>query len=358
MPGFFTKAISHDNFYRLLVVGILGSIATIHILQALNGVLPPFIVSCILAYLLNGLVEKLERLKFTRGLAAAFIIITFLVFISVMIFVALPYLQRELVVLAENLPQFVSAFLNSLSPVLERVSTKMGNVDPALIKEHINHYLGDIFQWGLQIFINVLTSSFAIANLISLTILTPIITFYLLKDWPYLIKQITILLPKQYATTICQTVQNVDKALIAFLKGQIAVSLALMILYMIALWLVGLHQAVFVGLLMGILSFIPLIGLLIGYVVCMGIAFSQFSDWTSIACVASVYFIVPLIDANFLTPNFIGGKIGLHPVWILFALLAGGNLFGFAGALFALPMAAIASVLVRSIREHCVVQDT
>jgi predicted PurR-regulated permease PerM len=187
----------------------------------------------------------------------------------------------------------------------------------------------------------------ALANLLSLVILTPVITFYLLKDWPRMIAKIDSLLPLKWAFQIRQHIVTVDHTLSSYAKGQTIICLILMVLYATGLWAVGLKQGVIVGILTGFMSFIPYIGMLIGYMTSLGISFAGFTDWSSIGFITMVFVIISLIEGNVLIPRFIGQKVGLHPVWIIFALLAAGTWFGFIGILLALPITATLGVIMR-----------
>lgn len=353
MQSSFSKAFRNENFFRYLVVWTIIGIVIAFLVRSISGIIAPFVAGFIGAYILNRPVQKLEGYKIGRNLASALVILSLLVVVGLVVTIALPYLQKELIVLAQSIPTFAQRIFRALHPFLTGISEKLGiTVETASLSQELSHYTGDILQWSLQAFINLLSNGMVLANLLSLVVLTPVITFYLLKDWPNLVRFIRGLLPKTYAASILQTTKKIDTMLSDYAKGQAIVCLILMVLYSIALSLTKLDQAIFVGILTGFFSFIPFIGMLVGCLVSLSIAFNQFTDWASILGVTSVFVIVPLIEANFLTPRFIGEKIGLHPVWILFALLAGGNWFGFVGILFALPIAAIIGILTRLIFSH------
>ncbi|MBY0280623.1 MAG: AI-2E family transporter [Alphaproteobacteria bacterium] len=353
MQSSFTKVLKNENFFRYLVIWATTGAIIVYLVQSISGILAPFVAGFIGAYVLNRPVQKLEKYKISRTLASAFVILTLLVIIGLIVVVALPYLQKELVILAQSIPTFAQRVFHSLHPFLNSISEKLGTtVEAPSLSHELSRYTGDILQWSLQALINLLSNGMVLANLLSLIVLTPVITFYLLKDWSNLTKFIDGLLPKTYAPSIRHTTKMIDVMLSDYAKGQSIVCLILIFLYAAALSFVGLNQSVFVGILTGFFSFIPFIGMLVGCLVSLSIAFNQFSDWASILTVASIFVIIPLIEANFLTPRFIGGKIGLHPVWILFALLAGGNWFGFVGILFALPIAAIVGILTRLLFNH------
>jgi len=201
--------------------------------------------------------------------------------------------------------------------------------------------------WSVRVLTNLLNNGMALANILSLVILTPVITFYLLKDWPRMIAKINSLLPLKWATQIREHTVTIDHTLSSYAKGQAIICLILMVLYSTGLWAVGLKQGIIVGILTGFMSFIPYIGMLIGYMTSLGVSFAAFTDWSSIGFVTMVFVIIGLIEGNVLIPRFIGKKVGLHPVWIIFALLAAGTWFGFIGILLALPITATLGVITR-----------
>ena len=187
----------------------------------------------------------------------------------------------------------------------------------------------------------------AFANLISLLVITPVVAFYLLRDWDRLIARIDTWLPRDHAETIRERVREVDRTLAGFLRGQGTVCLILGLFYAIALSIAGLDFGLVVGLVAGLLSFIPYVGAIIGLVLSVGLALLQFDDWLRVAIVAGIFFVGQAVEGNFLTPKLVGESVGLHPVWIIFGLLAGGALFGFVGVLLAVPAAAVIGVGVR-----------
>ncbi len=353
MPSFFTKAIRDENFFRYIVASCLVIVFLSYLTQSVRGILTPFIGGFIGAYILDRPVRCLERYKIGRGFASALIILALLIIIALVVVIALPYLQKELLTLAQNLPALAQRLLDSFTPFIEKASSKLGvGFEISSLKDQFARYMGDILQWIIQFFVGLLSNGMVLANLLSLVILTPIITFYLLKDWPRLIHRVDTLLPLRQAPMVRQIAKKIDHTLSDYARGQAVVCLILMVLYALALSLTGLDQAIFIGLLTGFFSFIPFIGMLGGGLISLSLAFNQFDSWSSILSVMTVYAVIPLIEANFLTPRFVGEKIGLHPVWILFAILAGGNWFGFVGILFALPVAAIIGLIARLLLDY------
>jgi predicted PurR-regulated permease PerM len=317
------------------------------IIRSLTPILLPFIVGFIGAYALNAPVSFFERLKLSRALGSAFIILSLLSLLILIVVVALPYLQQQIFYFAQAVPRLAEEAFQIILPLLQRSSEELGTPAPTELKAQLSTHLGDLFSWTISFFTNLLTNSMAIANILSLVILSPIVTFYLLKDWPKILHKLDVLLPHRYAPLIRDNARTIDKTLSSYAKGQTIVCLILMILYASSLWFIGLNQGVFVGMLTGFLSFIPYVGMIIGLLTSLGIALTQFIGWEFVVKVLLTFMIIGLIEGNFLTPRFIGERIGLHPVWIIFSLLAGGTWFGFIGVIFALPVAAMIGVIAR-----------
>jgi predicted PurR-regulated permease PerM len=193
----------------------------------------------------------------------------------------------------------------------------------------------------------------ALLNLVSLLVITPIVMFYLLRDWDSIVETVEDWLPRRLAPVIREKTIEIDEVLSGFLRGQFSVCLLLGALYAIGLTLVGLDFGLIIGFITGLISFVPYFGMLIGFAVGLGVAIAQFSDWQPIAMVAGVFVVGQFLEGNFITPKLVGDRIGLHPAWIIFALLAGGALFGFTGILLAVPAAAVIGVLGRfSIQQY------
>lgn len=332
-----------DGFWFTL----LGLAALMGALYSLGSILMPFLAGLIGAYALNPLATWLSKGRLSRGLASAFLVLSFIIILITLMFVALPYLQQQLFLLASSIPRLIERLFQSIAPTLESISQDYGTPSAAELKTQVISHLGDILTWSVRVLTNLLSNGMALANLLSLVILTPVVTFYLLKDWPRMIFRIDGLLPARWAAQIRAHTTTVHRTLSSYAKGQAIICLILMVLYATGLWIVGLKQGIIVGVLTGLLSFIPYIGMLIGYMTSLGISFADFTGWSSIGLVTLVFASISLVEANVLVPRFIGRKIGLHPVWIIFALLAAGTWFGFMGILLALPITAALGVVAR-----------
>ncbi|MGH7186923.1 MAG: AI-2E family transporter, partial [Pseudomonadota bacterium] len=202
-------------------------------------------------------------------------------------------------------------------------------------------------NWTLQALGGLLSGGLALVNILSLLFITPVVTFYLLRDWDRIVKQIDALLPREHAETIREQARLVNETLSGFVRGQATVCFLLGGFYAVALSLAGLDFGLVIGLIAGALSFIPFVGTIFGFVASVGLAFAQFDQWHRIAIVVAIFLVGQFVEGNFLTPKLVGDRVRLHPVWIIFALLAGAALFGFVGLLLAVPVAAVIGVLIR-----------
>jgi predicted PurR-regulated permease PerM len=324
---------------------------SVGIIYSLDGIGEPFFTAFVGAYLFNKITHRLER-YIPRSIAAALIILTFLIVLFLVSSVVLPYLQSELVLLVNGFPRFVELVIAKIQPLL----TSIGG-DPLTatnVRGQVSTYLGDIVKWSVHVIINLLSNGMLLANILTLAILTPVIMFYTLRDWPKLIHSVNHHLPIAIAPTVRRIFKRIDATLTAYLIGQSTVCLTVAALYILGLSLTGIDKFWFLGIMTGVLTFIPYLGMIIGLCASLSIAFSAFVSWGQIISILLVFFFVSLIEGNVLTPRFVGGRIGLHPVFILFSLLAGGTWFGFAGVLFAIPTAAIIGVLVREAIGHSI----
>lgn len=341
--------IAQPNFLRWFLIISIITVISIALVNSLGNVLAPFVAGFIGAYLFDKIVRRIEH-YIPRSIAAFLLILTFVITITFITSVALPYLQNELVILVKSFPHFAELVMAKVQPLIS--SAEENHLSLNNIKGQLSNYVGDIVKWSIQFIINLLTNGILLANLLTLIILTPIIMFYLLRDWPTLILTINNLLPLNNASTIRRIFTRIDKTLTAYLIGQSTVCVSLAAFYSIGLYFTGIEKFLFLGIMTGILSFIPYLGMAIGLFASLSIAFTSFTTWGQIVGILVVYMLVSLIEGNVLTPRFVGGRIGLHPVWILFSLLAAGTWFGFAGVLIAIPSAAIIGVLVREMLEN------
>ena len=321
-------------------------------LYFLESILMPFFTGLLVAYAMNPAVRNFEKWGISRTIGSTFMIMSFFLLIILLLIIAIPFIQTELLALAAGVPQFGERIMNALKPLLEDAYHYIDARDVERIRSFASASLGDLVTWGLKLLAKILTNSLALANLISLIIITPIVAFYCLRDWNLIINTIDRWLPRPYEPILRQFFSDINDTIGGFAKGQALVCIVIGTYYSITLTLAGLDFGVIVGVIIGIIAFIPYVGAFVGFLLSIGIALAQFTDWWSVGVVAGIFAIGQTLEGYLLIPYLVGNRIGLHPVWVLFALLAGGALYGFIGILFALPVAAALGVLVRYTRDY------
>jgi predicted PurR-regulated permease PerM len=322
------------------------------LIYLLSPVLMPFVFSAILAYLGDPLADRLETYKLTRTQAVAVVFLAMTLTLMLTLLLLIPQLEYQISQLISSLPDNAGKINSSLLPWLEQrfgLRLKPVNLDQLVIivKQHwqnaggvaagiltsISHSGGVLAAWLLNLF------------------LVPVVTFYLLRDWDILVAKIYDLLPRRMVPVTAKLTGEVNTVLSAFLRGQFYVMLALGLVYTVGLWLVGLDVALLIGMLAGLISFVPYLGAIVGVTSACVAALSQFHELTPLIGVAVVFLIGQTLEGTVLTPKLVGDKIGLHPVAVIFSVMAGGQLFGFLGILLALPVASIIMVFLRHVHD-------
>lgn len=316
-------------------------------LWLLREVLLPFVAGMAVAYFLDPLADRLEKWGLSRLMATVVITAGFVLVLVAALLLLVPLLQAQITAFVVRLPGYIEMLREGAEPVLERILERLPPDQVAHIRETAGSYAGDALAFVGKLLQGVLTGGFALLNLLSLLFITPVVAFYQLRDWDRMVGKVDGWLPRDHAETIRERFREIDSILAGFVRGQASVCLALGAFYAIGLTLVGLDLGLLVGLGAGILSFIPYLGTITGFVVGIGLALAQFDGYLPVALVAGVFVAGQMVEGNFLTPKLVGDRIGLHPVWVIFALLAGGALFGFVGLLLGVPVAAVIGVLVR-----------
>ncbi|WP_428240415.1 AI-2E family transporter [Gynuella sp.] len=317
----------------------------------LSPILSPFLVGIALAYMGDPLVDRLEKLKLSRTLS---VVVTFAVLLLVLVAIGLilvPKLASQFRFLAEIGPEAIVRFQKEAIPwINQNVGVDLDAIDWSSLGATINwKETGSIVTKTLA---RVTTSGIAVAAFIGNLVLIPVVTFYLLRDWDIMVARIGDLIPRNYYQTSTKVAQECHEMLGAFLRGQLLVMLALGIMYSIGLWVVGLKLALLIGLVAGLASIVPYMGFVVGIGFALIAAMLQFQDWMPLLWVCLVFAIGQMVEGMLLTPLLVGDRIGLHPVAVIFAVLAGGQLFGFVGILIGLPVAAVIMVLLRHLHAN------
>lgn len=327
---------------QFLYWGIAGTLFLLT-LWALGQALLPFLLGAAIAYFLDPVADWLENHGFSRLAATGLITACVVLFIAGVLFFLLPALTDQLRQLISEAPGYVlnfKGFLDARFPELFGTDS--------LVSQGLASMGDTLRQNGLVLVEGILSSSLVVIDLVILLVVSPVVSFYLLLDWDKMIARIDDLIPREHLETVRRLARQVDMVLSGFVRGQLSVCAVLGTFYAVALVLVGLQFGVFVGLFAGLISFIPFVGSITGGVLSIGLAVVQFwNDPIWILAVAAIFVIGQFVEGNVLTPNMVGGSIGLHPVWLMFALSAFGSLFGFTGMLIAVPAAAVIGVLLR-----------
>jgi len=311
-----------------------------------SGILLPFIMGMALAYLLDPFADRLERAGMSRFWATVTIVILSVLILTLVGLILVPLLISQLSSLLENLPSY-AARLQALANRFLR--TEIGQYFGAQQEGGgVDQVVAQGAAWLATVAGSIWAGGRALINTISLIVVTPVVAFYLLYDWDRMLGRMDALLPREHAATIRRLAHEIDGALAGFIRGQGAVCLTLGIFYALALTLVGLNFGFLIGVVVGLISFIPFVGSIIGFVLSVGVALVQFwPEWIWILVVAGIFAVGQFLEGNILQPRLVGSSIGVHPVWLMFALFAFGSLFGFVGVLLAVPVTAAIGVLVR-----------
>jgi predicted PurR-regulated permease PerM len=332
------------------ILWVLGFCALLAFIYLIKSILLPFVVAMITAYFLDPAADKLEKWGMSRFLATGVITLSFFAVLLTAFFLLAPVLYDQCISLIQKVPHYVEIFQTSVLPSVTHV---LHDLDPEALekaKAAVGDASGQVLGFVGEMIANVWQSGMAFVNLVSLIFVTPIVTFYVLRDWDVMVNKVDSWLPVKHADTIRVQIAEINRTLSGYIRGQTNVCLFLGIFYATGLMLAGLDFGLFIGLGTGLLAFIPYVGMAIGMATGLAVAFFQFGGLEGsheIGVVLLVFLIGQVIEGNFLTPKLVGTKVGLHPVWIIFGMLAGAALFGFTGILLAVPVTAVIGVLAR-----------
>ena len=322
------------------------------LIYLLSPVLLPFAFAGMLAYLADPLADKLETYRLSRTLSVSIVFAVMTLILVLVLLLVVPGLERQIGRFMANLPHYAAWLNEGVIPAIERhFKLHIGPIDMNRITKILTSHWQKAGGLVAALMGSVSRSGAVILDWLMNLLLIPVVTFYLLRDWDVLIVKIRELLPRRMVPTVIKLAQEVDTVLAAFLRGQFLVMLALGAIYSIGLWLTGLDMALLIGMLAGLISFVPYLGSLVGITIAAVAALFQYHDVFSLVPVAFVFAVGQALEGMVLTPLLVGDKIGLHPVAVIFAVLAGGQLFGFLGILLALPVASVIMVLIRHIHE-------
>jgi predicted PurR-regulated permease PerM len=317
-------------------------------LWALSAVLLPFVVGMAISYLLDPIVDRLERWGIGRTLGTALIMFASAVF-ALIAFVALfPLLRDQVVAFGQALPDLISRAQEAGQQLVNDVMAELTRQQRTAVSSGLSEVGKTAATMAGEVLGKLWAGGLIVVDFLSIMLITPVVVFYLLRDWEKLMAAIDSWLPRQHVQTIREQARLIDQALAGFVRGQVAVCLISGTLYAVGWTIAGLNFALIIGLFAGFLAFIPYVGGLFGLTIALVVGAGQFGlDWTRLGIIFAIYLAVQGAEGTFVQPYLVGRSVGLHDLWIIFALLAGGALFGFLGVLMAVPAAAAIGVLVR-----------
>jgi predicted PurR-regulated permease PerM len=337
-----------DN--RLLFQLVLVALAA-WLVYLLAPILTPFLVSGLLAYLGNPAVSGLARLRVPRALAVALVFLVFVLLLALLLFILVPALQNQIRSFIAKAPLYFDWLQHTALPWVQAMLGVELTLDVAALRETLLGHWREVGDWVTGLFLYVAKSGLGLVGWLAGILLVPVVTFYLLLDWDKLPARVLALLPPRRHAQAARLARETDEVLGSFLRGQLTVMLALAVVYSAGLTLVGLDLALPIGLLAGLVSFVPYLGFIIGLLTAAIAVWVEFHDVMLLLGVGAVFLVGQVLESFWLTPRLVGDRIGLHPVAVIFALMAGGQLFGFTGVLLALPAAAVLKVWLRHLHE-------
>ncbi|MCA3448567.1 MAG: AI-2E family transporter [Rhodobacter sp.] len=321
----------------------IAAIGFFALLYLLGNVILPFIVGGAIAYFLDPVADRLQRLGLSRAAATTVISLLAVLVVVALVLSVIPTLISQLSALISSVPEItrqLQAFLLERFPELSDSTSTM--------RQTLTQIGEAISARGGELVNGLVTSALNLISVIVFIVVVPVVAFYLLLDWDKMVARVDSWLPRDHAPTVRQIAREIDAVLAGFVRGQVSVCLILGTFYSVALMLAGLQFGLIVGAIAGAITFIPYVGSLVGGALAIGLALFQFwGDWVSIGIIAAIFAFGQFFEGNILSPKLVGGSVGLHPVWLLFALSAFGALFGFVGLLVAVPVAAMIGVLTR-----------
>ncbi len=344
------EALQDRQAWPLLIALAIGGL----LLYLLQPILAPFLVGALLAYLADPIADRLEARRLSRTLSVVVVFGVMLLIVVGAVLLITPLLAHQVDYLAQRLPQIIDWVQRTAVPwVEENLGLSASRLDTESLRQAIAEHWQSTGTVAATVVAKATSSGLAFVGWVTNLALIPVVGFYLLRDWDVLVARIRELIPRQLEGTVSDLALECDEVVAAFLRGQLLVMLALGVIYATGLWLVGLNLAMLIGLLAGLANIVPYLGFIVGIGAASIATVFQFGDfWVPLALVWGVFMVGQTLEGFVLTPWLVGDRIGLHPVAVIFAILAGGQLFGFTGVLIALPAAAVVMVLLRHAHQR------
>ena len=336
----------------LILIGIVG-----FVIWLLAPVLMPFVVAALFAYLGDPLVDRLERWM-SRSFAVSLVFFVMIIIVVAIVLILVPFIERQISNFLTQLPTWITWFQTTAKPWLEgHFGISPDVLDTQKIIDMLQEHWSEAGGFAKTVLTQVSKSGLTLVGWILNIVMVPVVAFYLLRDWDILVERIHALVPRSIEPIVARLSRESDDVLGAFLRGQLSVMVALGVFYGVGLSLVGLSVGPLIGMIAGLISFVPYLGAITGVVMAVIAALVQYHDWAHVVFVLIVFAVGQTLEGYVLVPKLVGDRIGLHPVAVIFAVLAGGELFGFLGVLLALPVASVVMVLLRYAHERYTASD-
>ncbi|MER2512713.1 MAG: AI-2E family transporter [Nitrosomonas ureae] len=322
------------------------------LIYLLSPILTPFLLAAVIAYICNPMVSYMADRKIPRTVGAVLVMLLLLGAFAALILIMVPLFEKEANRLLDKMPAYWDMLKNHVIPWLESRLDISLQPDMNLLREALSEHWKSAGGVAAKMLPSLTSGGMAVVEFLVNLLLVPVVLFYLLRDWDTLIKLIDKMIPRYWHDQISQLARETDRVLAEFLRGQLAVILLMSICYITGLWLAGLEFALPIGLVAGILVFVPYLGMIVGLMLATFAAMMQFQDWNGVITVWVVFGAGQMLEGMLITPWLVGDRIGLHPVVVIFALMAFGQLFGFFGILLALPVSAVMLVWLRHFQRY------
>lgn len=343
------------NFKRQVLFWVGAFAVFVFFCWVLGDVLLPFVAGIALAYFLNPLADRLERHGVPRLVATLLVLGTFVFLFVLAVIIIVPLLGTQLLQFIQRIPEYFRLLQELIvTEANQDWLRRMIGTETLDLRKSVGDMVGQGAAWAGTFLQGLWSGGRALLSLVAVLVLTPIVTLYLLLDWHSMVHKVDSWLPREHRSTIRDLAREIDEVLAGFIRGQAIVSLFLGAFYAVALTLVGLNFGLLIGVAAGLLNFIPYLGSTTGLLIAGGVAVAQFwPEWQWVAAVVFIFLLGQFVEGYFLQPKMVGGRVGLHPVWLIFALFAFGYLLGFVGLLIAVPLAAVVGVLARfALRQY------
>ena len=322
------------------------------LIYLLSPILTPFLLAAVIAYICNPMVRRMADKEIPRTVGTVLVMLLLLGVFAALILIMVPLFEKEASRLLDKMPVYLDIVKNQAIPWLETRFDINLQPDMNVLKEAVSEHWQSAGGVAAKVLPSLTSGGMAVVEFLVNLLLVPVVLFYLLRDWDVLLKLIDEMIPRYWHDQVSQLARETDRILAEFLRGQLSVIMLMSICYITGLWLVGLEFALPIGLVAGILVFVPYLGMIVGLTLATVAALMQFQDWASVIPVWVVFGIGQMLEGMLFTPWLVGDRIGLHPVMVIFALMAFGQLFGFFGILLALPVSAVLLVWLRHIHQR------